>query len=202
MPKKPKKGSNPVAPIPAEAPARIRPEHIQDRTISAVAGSPVAWRTRCWPIEAAYENHRLATPSHALSKEKFVNAGNENTRWLAIREYDELYCQVFERSGRDSTDMDRVDGGGDGSWSETRADALKKLISVDSCMSLKDRTICRQLCEGHTLPYAVRQACGDDFVHAVAARVRDALDALDNALTRARAGGFRDFALDFEKSWA
>lgn len=194
-----KKGPD-VSALPVEAPAKILETHTRDRLLSAVAGSPLGWRNNNWPIRTAYENDRLATPSHVLSKEKIVKDKDQNTRWLAMSEYDEAYCQVFERTGRDSTDLDRVEGGGGVTWMEIREDAVKKLVSIDSEMSEKDRTIIRKLCEGYSLPGAVKAACGEEFVHAVAARVRDALDALDDAITRARENGFRYVKLDFEKS--
>jgi hypothetical protein len=169
--------------IPVEAPARIRPEHIRDRILSAVAGTPLAYRSVQWPIQMAYEHGKLSTPS-----DKGYDC---NTRWLAIREYDEVHDMALGRSGRDSTDLDIVSGGGGFPITEEIANAVKKLISIDSHMATKDRQIVRKLCEGWTLAESVKQACGEDFKHTVPARVRDALDALYEALDAARSNGYR-----------
>jgi hypothetical protein len=170
--------------IPVEAPARIRPEHIRDRILSAVAGTPLAYRSVQWPIQVAYEHGKLSAPGDTRGYDC-------NTRWLAIREYDEVHDMALGRSGRDSTDLDIVSGGGGFPITEEIANAVKKLISIDSHMATKDRQIVRKLCEGWSLAESVKQACGEDFKHTVPARVRDALDALYEALDAARANGYR-----------
>jgi len=177
-----RKEVNPVS-IPVEAPARIRPDHIRDRILSAVAGTPSGYRVCNWPVQIAYEHGKLSAPS-----DKGYDA---NTRWISIREYDEIHELALCRSGRDSTDMDVVSGGSGFPISDAMNEAIKKLISIDSHMSSKDRKIVRLLCEGETLAESVKQACGEDFKHTVPARVRDALDALYEALDAARANGYR-----------
>ena len=159
-----------------EAPARIRPHHVRDRTLSVVAGSPKGYRVRDWPVEIAYEAGRL---------------GDEGKpRYEAIREYN-VWVDIAEiRSGKDSSDLDIVSGGGGMPITQARADAVKKLVATDSRMPEKDRTIVRKLCEGHSLPGAVRAACAGDFQFAVAARVRDALDALIGAMDAARRANY------------
>ena len=165
-----------------DGPAIVRPEHIRDRILSAVAGTPNGYRVVTWPIQIAYEHGKLAARS---------GGHDANTRWLAIREYDEIHELALCRSGRDSTDMDVVSGGSGFPITDAMGEAIKKLISIDSHMASKDRQIVRKLCEGETLAEAVRQACGDSFTHTVPARVRDALDALYEALDAARANGYR-----------
>jgi len=175
------KKDNPVAAL-AEAPARIRPTHVQNRFVSTGDRKPGGWSNTDWPIQIAYENGRLSERG---------SSDNANARWLAIREYSEIYELALCRSGRDSTDLDVVSGGSGFPISEAMSDAIKKLISIDSHMSQKDRKIVRKLCEGYSLPGSVRAACGDDFIHTVAARVRDALDGLSDAIVNARNSGFR-----------
>lgn len=179
---KPKKARD-VTAIPVEAPARIKPGHVRDRTLSPVAGTPKGYRVLSWPIQVAYEAGRLAARGSGQN--------DANSRWLAISEYCEIYETALCRSGKDSTVMDIVTSGGGFPISEAMADAIRKLVSIDSHMSRKDRGIVRKLCDGHTLPGAVRAVCGDDFEDTVAARIRDALDALDEAITAARDGGYR-----------
>lgn len=156
-------------------PARVRPTHVRDRTLSVVAGSPLGVRNRDWLVEIAKDAGRLE-----------CEKGRGEIRWLAIRDYDLLIEAAEIRSGRDSTALDIVSGGGGYPVTQGRSDAIRKLVSIDSFMSAKDRTIVRKLCEGYSLPGAVREACGDDFVHTVAARVRDALDALCDAARKAK----------------
>ncbi len=163
-----------------EAPARIRPEHVQDRTLWVAAGSPKAYRTVDWPIQIAHEKGRLRA---------YPGDPDAELRWQAIRAYD-AHVDMLSPRGRDSTDLDIVKGGSGFPITEAIADAVKKLVSIDSLMPRKDRTICRKLCAGHSLPGAVRAACGDDFVHTVAARVRDALDALIQAMHGAKRAGY------------
>ncbi len=112
-------------------------------------------------------------------------------RWLAIRDYDLLIDAAEIRSGRDSTALDIVSGGGGYPVTQGRSDAIRKLVSTDSFMSEKDRTIVRKLCEGWSLPGAVKEACGDVFRFVVTARVRDALDALVQAMKRAKKTGYK-----------
>lgn len=178
-----KRKAKDVSADPVEAPARIRPEHIRDRILSAVAGTPQAYRVCTWPVQLAFEHGKLSAPSD--------KGHDANTRWLAIREYDEIHDMALGRSGRDSTDLDIVSGGGGYPITEEIALAVKKLISIDSHMATKDRQIVRKLCEGWSLAESVRQACGDSFTHTVPARARDALDALYEALDAARANGYR-----------
>ncbi len=177
--KRKERNSDPM-PEAVETPARIRPEHVQDRTLSVVAGAPKAFRTVDWLIQIAHEKGRL----HAYPSDP-----DAEMRWQAIRAYD-AYVSAINPSGRDSTDLDIVKGGSGFPITEAISDAVKKLVSIDSLMPRKDRTICRKLCEGYSLPGAVRAACGDDFVHTVAARVRDALDALIQAMHGAKRAGY------------
>lgn len=169
-----------VTAIAAEGPARILDTHKQDRFVSRGDRVAAGYRNVSWPIQMAYEAGRLSGGS-----------GDANIRWASITEYSDIHDTALCRSGRDSTDMDVVRGGAGFPITEAVSDAIKKLISIDSHMSRKDRQIVRKLCEGYTLPQAVKYACGDDFTDTVAARVRDALDALDQALTDARENGYR-----------
>lgn len=175
MPKK--KKPNKPQPIPVAEPAKIRPTHVRDRTLSVAAGSPLGWRNSEWPIQRAYESGRLGEASES--------------RWAAMEEYDAIFKTALERSGRDSTDMDIVSSGIGFPITEIMCDAIRMLISIDSHMPNKDRQIVRKLCEGWSLPGAVRHACGDDFADTTAARVRDALDALTEAIGKAKEGKFR-----------
>lgn len=167
-----------------EAPARLRPSHIRDRTLSVVAGSPRGYRNVDWPIQIAFEAGRLSSREDGQDF-------NENTRFLAIREYTSLTELAEIRSGRDSTELDIVKGGSGFPIAEARATAIRKLVSIESYLSAKDRMICRTLAEGHSLVGAVKKAEGDAFKFTISARVRTALDALIEAMTKAHKSGYR-----------
>src|ERR1051326_5608966 len=120
-------------------PARIRPHHVQDRTLSVVAGSPKGYRVRDWPVEIAYEAGRFTT-----IRDEENGRYNAKTRYDAIDEYNGWIGIGEMRSGRDSTDLDIVSGGSGLSISQARADAIKKLVATDSRLNDKDRTIIRK----------------------------------------------------------
>ncbi len=138
-----------------------------------MAGAAKGFRSVDWPIQIAHEAGRLQSEE----------------RWQAIREYNEL-MELARGSTRDSTVLDIVKGGGGFPVTEAMADALRKKISIDSLLPERDRTIVWRLCDGWSLPGAVRKACGDDFKFAVGARVRDALDALIQAMHGAKRAGY------------
>lgn len=170
-----------MPPVAIETPAKIRPGHVQDRTLSVVAGSALGYRNlEGSPIAAAFEEWGLSTRGENWSP-KFNGKG----RWEAICAYDEIH-HMANPSGRDSSDMDIVSGGGSFPIAEAQADAIKKLIAVKSWIPEKDRIIVERLTEGYSLPGAVRAACNDQFKFSVRARVRDALDALIQAMEAAK----------------
>jgi hypothetical protein len=169
-----------VSAIRVEAPARIRETHVRDRFVDRGDREPRGYRNVTWAVQVAYDHGRLSG-----------GKGDANVRWAVICEYADLYEEALHRSGRDSTDMDVVSGGAGSPVSDAMLEASKKLVSIDSHMASKDRKIVRALCEGLTLAKAVEQACGEDFTHTVPARVRDAIDALTEAMTEARESGYR-----------
>lgn len=169
-----------------EAPARIRPGHIQDRTLSIVAGATLGYRNlEGSPISFAYEDWGLTHKA-----EKWHPTFNGGSRWQAVCAYDEIHHQA-NPSGRDSCDMDIVSGGGNFPIAETQADAIKKLIAVKSWLAEKDRIIVESLIDGWSLAGAVRKACDEEFKFSVRARVRNALDALIQALESAKRSGWK-----------
>lgn len=170
--------ANPMPVEAIEAPAKIRPTHRQDRTLSIVAGATKGYTNDDWPISIAHKAGRLDGAD-----------GKGELRWQAVRAYNEL-CEVSRGGSRDSTNLDVVKGGGGFPISEAMADALKMKISIDSLLNARDRAIVWKLCEGWSLPGAVKLACGDDYKFAVAARVRDALDALIQAMHGAKRAGY------------
>jgi len=174
-----------------EGPARLRPTHVVDRTLSVVAGSPKGTRNVDWPIEIAYEAGRLENPKTNGNWDSTFNA---EMRWLAIKEVAGWH-QATIHSGVDSTQkIGAVRGsGGNIMFCEAHEDAGRKLVSVYALMAPECRVIVQRLVEDWSLPGAVREACGDSYVYTVAARVRTALDALINAQRMARRSGYVRF---------
>lgn len=182
---KPKKAK----PMPAEAieaPAKIRPGHVQDRTLSIVAGAALGYRNlEGSPIAIAYEDWGLSGKD-----EKWSPTFNGEARWQAVCAYDEIH-HTANPSGRDSSDMDIVSGGGGFPIAEAQSDAIKKLIALKSWLAERDRIIVESLINGWSLAGAVRVACDEEFKFSVRARVRNALDALIQALESARRSEWR-----------
>ena len=165
----------------AEAPAVITPLHVKDRGFvdegashsrRALAGAK-AWR-KLTPLEAAYAKGQLAggAPGHDA---------------LARFEAGQRYAGIFigsETSGRDSTQMISISKstGGFG-LGQSQMMALKALAAIEARLGERDRRIVRLVCgEGFAPVDAVRAACGEDYRHTIAARFREALDALADAL--------------------
>jgi hypothetical protein len=158
------------------APAIVRPDHVRDRALSANAGAQKAWR-RLSPLEAAFERGQLGGGSPLYDAQRRLQAGVDYVRLFALA----------QSSGRDSTDLDRIDGAaaGDG-FSETQARAAHALGEIDRRMNARDRQIVRMVCaEGHFPSEAVRIAC-NDYRHTVPSRFREALDSLIEAMEAAR----------------
>lgn len=147
---------------PIEAPPRILETHVLDRPLGAAAGAGTGWRNVDWPIQRAFEARRLA--------------GIE--RWDAVLRLSRCLAAAEIRSGRDSTQMDIVTGGGGDPFTQARADAVCVLGRVRARMSKADYILCETVCEGFGLGAAVFTACGPGYSRAVYKRVGEALDAL------------------------
>lgn len=175
-----------------EGPPIARDTHVQNwyATNNARArGEHDGWTNAETPIHQAYLKCRLNDqPGNE------IDAAAER-RWQAYLIYKTILHKSFPRGTRASYAAEFVNGTtgfppGQDAMAE-RCDEAKKLVSIDSHMSQKDRKIVRLLSEGETLADAVRVACGEGFKDTVSARVRDALDALEEAVTAARDGGYR-----------
>lgn len=168
-----------------DGPARLKPGHTRERTLSVVAGAPKGYTHETWPIALAYHRGKLADgptrPWH-----RTYNAAN---RFQAIEECHDMR-QITLRTGTDSTIMDVVTGGGGEPLTQAQADASKKLVSIFSRMATSDRIIVNKLIEGQSLVDAVRAGEGESYRHTIAARVRTALDALIDASDRAKGSGW------------
>jgi hypothetical protein len=169
-----------------DGPAVITPFHRQDRPTSTAAGAKLAWRSES-TLEAAYDKGQLQGGSPRYSAE---------TRYEAGRLYSTLYDQC-QPSGRDSTQSMNISRTTrPGNEADTREDAWTKLIAIDSHLGQRDRMIVRMVCGDNETPaVAVRLVCAD-YRHTVAARLREAIDGLIEAIEAARKGGWKRFNME------
>jgi len=187
-PKAKRRGRAPKEEI--EAPAKITADHVQNRAFvievpdgaKRVIAPGKGWR-RLSPLEQAFLRGQLAGGAAKYDAQARFEAG---------KRYGEMFA-VAQSSGRDSTDMDRISrSGGGASISDSQAQAIRRLIAVESRMSERDRAIIRMVCgQGFFPSEAVRQVCAD-YRHTIPARLREALDGLVDAFEAARRerGGF------------
>ncbi len=91
-----------------------------------------------------------------------------------------------QTTGRDSTQMVSISkSGGGATLGQSQLAALRALAAVEARLGERDRRIVRMVCgEGFAPVEAVRAACGEDYKHTIAARFREALDALAEGLAR------------------
>lgn len=159
-----------------EGPAIVTALHRQDRELSTVAGAPKGYR-KLSPLESCYENGRLEGGSPRYSATERKDAGQT---------YGEIFAMA-QCSGKDSTqalNISRSHGGLP--LSQAQSDAIRKLVSLHSRMGDRDRRIIIMVCgQGYWPSEAVRAVCGD-YRDTVAARFREALDSLIEAMETAK----------------
>lgn len=183
-----------VAAVQVEGPARQRETHVKNwyATDNARArGEHDGWTNAETPIHQAYLKCKLNDHRNENGE---IDAAAER-RWQTFIVYKAIFHKSFPRGTKASYAAEFVNGSttfppGQDAMAE-RCDEAKKLVSIDSHMPKKDRRIVRELAEGETLAQAVNKACGEGFQDTVAARVRDALDALEEAVTAARNSNYK-----------
>jgi hypothetical protein len=165
----------------AERPVVITPLHVKDRSfVSEIAEGPrtkrvlagaKAWR-KLTPLQAVYAKGQLAggSPLH-----------DAVARFAAGQRYAGIF-DLSQSGGCDSTQMQAISRsrvGSGGPAGHSQSEALRALARIEERLGARDARIIRMVCgEGHAPVEAVRAACGDDYKHTVAARFREALDAL------------------------
>jgi hypothetical protein len=159
-----------------DGPAKLSPDHVQDRGLTHIAGAPKGWR-RLSPLESAFEKNQLAGGNAKYDAPARYNAGKEYEKhWL-----------TSVSSGRDSTDIERVCSGPSVGLSEAQQDSIRWLVAVHANMGVRDRKIILRVCgEGFWPSEAVSEACGTDYAKSTLARFREATDALIEAIDSAR----------------
>lgn len=163
------------------APAKIEPGHVRDRAFrddrTGHISNRLAWR-KLTPLQLAYYKNQLAGGSGTYASADRLAAGLEYAR----------LCDLEREAGRDSTSaLTKVSGSSrHTNLTDARADAVRKLALIDGAMGARDRRIIRMVCgDGFWPSQAVREVCGLDYTKAVSARLREALDALIEAVEKA-----------------
>lgn len=157
------------------APILLTPLHVQDRTLSKVAGSPQGWR-KMSIIEHAYQHERLG--------EKDSNAARDR---LSAAVFFTKIWDCAQKAGRDSTASLNAGGyGGSGApLSEAQQSAIRRLVAIEMHLGRNDRMIVRGVCAwGYTLNEAVHDLAKLQRDTRVSGRVCEALDALADAIER------------------
>ena len=173
-----------------EAPAKVTSLHVQDRTFRNEAEQLVtgqtAWR-KLTHLQSYFQNGRLAGGNPKYS---------ENARYEAGLEYARLH-DTWRPGGKDSTQALNISRstGGDGGRTAA-AFAGMRIACIHSHLGERDRQILMKvLADGYSPAEAVRTACGD-YRDTVAARFREALDGLCEALETARRDGWKTINME------
>lgn len=163
-----------------QGPAIITPLHVQDRPATDSDMRPItgtaAWR-KLTPLQQAFGKRQLEGGSNRYSATDRLNTGQE-------------YASIFrmtERSGTDSTQALNISRSSSlGSNNDAQQRAWDARLAIESHLGHADRIICRMVLGEECAPVdAIRAACGD-YKHTVAARFREALDNLADAMETAR----------------
>lgn len=168
-PRKRKRGNGPS--IVAEAPPKVMPGHVTETR----AGLANCFRqTRSDPLRG------------------YADAGQINEDQLLAGKWYEEHFAARNAAGKDSTDLDRVSGGGAGlTITERQAEAGRRVIAVESRLSVIDRRIIRHVCgEGMHATQAVKLVTGQLSAHYPIPRFKEALDNLRFAIIAAKRDGW------------
>lgn len=166
-------------------PAKVTAMHAQDRPATDDDKKPIlgksAWR-KLTPLQRAF------------------NGGQINyEQYEAGAAYSKIF-DLCETSGRDSTVLEVISGGGGLPFSVKQQEAMQKRIALESHLSQRDRTIIRMVCgEAYFPSKAVAVACGEGYKDATVPRFKESLQALTEALEACRKTGFKIFRMRIEE---
>lgn len=164
-----------------QGPAIVGPLHTLDRPATDKDMKPItgtaAWR-KLTPLQAAFAKDQLAGGSERYTAADRYGAGQD-------------YTAIFDAAqpgGRDSTQaLNAISGGSRGSDSAARSKASSSLACIHSHMGHRDRQIIMLVCgEGYAPNEAIIRVLGRDYIKAVSARFREALDSLADAMEASR----------------
>lgn len=135
-------------------------------------------------ITGANRGRYRQTKSNPLRN--YADSGQITEEQFLAGEWYEKQFKAMYPQGRDSTDLDRVTGGGAGLLiAECQADAMRRVIAVDSRLSASDRAIVRMVCgEGNDATGAVRSATKEMSKNYPVPRFKEALESLITAIAK------------------
>lgn len=174
---------------PAEAPPR-REGFVRDRFLKSSDRDAKGWR-RLDPVAQALAKGHLHDPE--LQNETAAQAAARHRRALDRKDAGDMFADHWanQDTAIRSVDMSAPGGGAVGAgipYSECQAKAMQWLDSVKSELGGNDWLILVSVCgEGKKPSEAINLLYGDQYRKVVAARFREALDALITAIPVARA---------------
>ena len=170
-----------------EGPVVISSDHVQDRVLSGRAGAKKGW-SKLAPYEKEFRRGALVCKERCTgattTREEEARALD---RFAAARALDEAW-QVINAPFPGGVDFDRVRGSGGvpGAFADHARDAKDFWRRVEGALGANDWLICRMVCgEGHSVAQAV-MTVSPAYKFSTLARFREALDALIDAMRRAR----------------
>lgn len=163
-----------------QTPAVITQDHVCDRPATDDSMRPltgtVAWR-KLTPLQTAHLKGQLEGGNRTYTA---------SARYGAGAAYSKLF-DLTEPSGTDSTQALNVcQSSRHGMTNDAKERAWDERLCIESHLSLADRTIVRMVCGEGTAPAKAVQAACNDYRHTVAARFRESLDNLIEAMETAR----------------
>ncbi len=168
-----------------ERPAVIQTDHVQGRVVSGRAGAKAGW-SRLTVYEREFRLGHLICKEAAAQMPR-EEEGRALNRLSAARAFDEGW-QVCHASFPGGVDFDRVraSGGVPGAFVDHQRDAKDFWRRVEQAMGSNDWMICRRVCGENYAVAAAVQAISPGYKFSTLARFREALDALVEAMKRAR----------------
>lgn len=172
-----------------EGPAVVGADHVQDRVLDKTAGARKGW-SKLTVYEREFRLGHLRCKERCATKD-----GAEAEQWLeadrfaAARAFD-LGWQVCTASWPGSCGFDRVktSGGVPGAFADHQRGAKEFWRQVEQAMGANDWLICRRVCGENFSVAAAVTAINPGYRFSTLARFREALDALVDAMKRARSG--------------
>ena len=169
-----------------DGPAVVTRDHVRDRALSARAGAKAGW-SRLTVYEKAF---RLGQFQCKEAPDARAEEARALDRYAAARAFDEGWqvCQTSFPGGR-AWDEVRSGGGVPGAFADHQRDAKDFWRRVEQAMGTRDWMICRRVCGENCTVAETVQAISPGYKFSTLARFREALDALVEAMGRARRRG-------------
>ncbi len=166
-----------------EGPAIATADHVRDRVLSVRAGAKAGW-SRLTVYEKAF---RLGQLQCKEARDARAEEARALDRYAAARAFDEGW-QICNASFPGGRAWDEVRGGGGvpGAFVDHQRDTKDFWRRVEQAMGTRDWMICRRVCGENCTVAETVQAISPGYKFSTLARFREALDALVEAMAKAR----------------